>query len=191
MTGIPNGRPIGWDEVEQLFVDFRFTAFRLETLQTYGSEYESEHFQNFISEEQQGIPASVGVTDWDAEVEAGIAAGRRYERVHVVTEPLTDYVRFECAWGYRRSIASGEDVRILPVTEGDWPDGLPHLDFWLFDSRQLLWMNFAEDSSLVSTELVDDPEWIVAANTWRDHAMQRSIPFVEYETRFDTYMHPR
>src|SRR5690625_2069745 len=102
MIGQPKGHPIDWDAVEQLFVDFRYTAFRLETLQTYETEYESEHFRNFMAEERQGLPVSVGVTPWDFEVEAGIAAGRRYERVHVVTEPLSDYVRFECAWGYRR-----------------------------------------------------------------------------------------
>ncbi|WP_052745930.1 DUF6879 family protein [Allosalinactinospora lopnorensis] len=185
MSGDPNGRPIGWDEVEQLFSGFRFTAFRLETLQTYDAQHESEPFRQFLALGEAEITEEL--TGWGAELQAGIAAGRRYDRVHVVTEPLTDYVRFECAWGYPHNVTAGENIRILPVRDGDWPDGLPHLDFWLFDSHRLLWMNYAEDSSLVSTELVDDPEWVVAANVWRDHAMQRSIPFAEYENRFDSF----
>ncbi len=189
MTENPKGHPISWGEVEQLFTHFRYTAFRLETLQTYDASYETEPFRQFLSNEKDEIPEKL--TNWAADVQAGIAAGRRYERVHVVTEPLSDYIRFACAWGYRRNVTAGEKIRILPVREGEWPEGLPHLDYWLFDSHRLLWMNYAADSSLRSTELVDDPEWVVAANAWRDHAMQRSIPFAEYETRFDTYMRPR
>lgn len=189
MTEKPNGHPITWDDVEQLFIDFRYTAFRLETLQTYASDTETELFREFLDRGEARVTEDL--VSWGAELRSGIAAGRRYERVHVVTEPLTDYVRFECAWGYPHNVTAGENIRILPVNEGEWPDGLPHLDYWLFDSHQLLWMNFAEDSSLMSTELVDDPEWVVAANVWRDRAMQRSIPFSEYETKFDTYMRPR
>lgn len=188
MTENPQGRPVDWDEVEHLFSGFRFTAFRLETLQTYDAEYESEAFRKFLTVDESEMPRKQ--TGWAAEVKAGIAAGRRYDRVHVITEPLSDYIRFQCAWGYRHNLTAGENIRILAVHEDNWPDGLPHLDYWLFDSHQLVLMNYADDGSF-STELVEDPEWVVAANRWRDHAIQRSIPFPEYETRFDTYMRPR
>ncbi|GAB3494744.1 DUF6879 family protein [Nocardiopsis coralliicola] len=188
MTESPKGRPADWNEVEQLFRGFRYTAFRLETLQTYAAAYETAAFRAFLALDEGAMPKKQ--TGWEAEVRAGIAAGRRYDRVHVVTEPLSDYIRFACAWGYRRNVTAGENIGILAVPEGDWPHGLPQLDYWLFDSHRLVVMRYADDGAL-STELVEDPEWVVAANMWRDHAIQRSIPFGEYETRFDTYMRPR
>ena len=42
------------------------------------------------------------------------------QRVHVVSEPLTDYLRFEIT-GYRLNVEAGEDVRILPRRQqGAW-----------------------------------------------------------------------
>ncbi|MDA0566014.1 hypothetical protein LG943_17080 [Streptomonospora sp. S1-112] len=130
-------------------------------------------------------------TDWGARVRAATAEGRRFDRVHVVAEPLTDYIRFECAWGYRRNSAAGERIRILPVKQGEWPEAIPAFDYWLFDSHKLLLMNYADDGSLVSTEIVDDPAEIVRANVWRDRALHLSIPFTEYAAQFDDYMRPR
>ncbi|MFJ5119242.1 MULTISPECIES: DUF6879 family protein [unclassified Kitasatospora] len=40
------------------------------------------------------------------------STGRRVGRVHVLTRPLTDHLRFEFAH-YRHNIAAGEDIRIL------------------------------------------------------------------------------
>ncbi|WP_372451067.1 DUF6879 family protein [Streptomonospora nanhaiensis] len=174
-----------------MFDGFRYTVFRLETLQHYAAEYEGEAFQRFVASERDGAPPPLSDTDWGAKVRAATARGRRFNRVHVVTEPLSDYVRFECSWGYRRNSAAGEDIRILPVKQGDWPEGIPALDYWLFDSHKLLLMNYADDGSLISTELVDDPDTIVRANVWRDRAMHLSIPFIDYAAQFDDYMRPR
>ena len=64
------------------------------------------------------------------------------QRVHVVVEPLTAYLRYELAWSYTPE--AGEDIRIIPVQTGQWPAGLPGLggDFWLFDSARLLRMHY-------------------------------------------------
>src|SRR5690606_23077601 len=59
------------------------------------------------------------ITRWVERVRRGVRAGKRFHRVHMmVTEPLSDYVRFECAWAYRHTVAAGEDVRIIAVPEG-------------------------------------------------------------------------
>ena len=43
------------------------------------------------------------------------------QRVHVVTEPLSDYIRFELT-GYAPNVEAGEDVRVISVREGEpWP----------------------------------------------------------------------
>jgi len=186
-AGTERSRPVDEAEFDQLFTGFRYTAFRLETLQRYDVDYEKEPFRRFLAGEPWFFPDQ---EEWAEELRDGIRRGRTYRRVHVVTEPLTDYVRFECAWAYRPNVAAGEDVRILPVAEGDWPEGLPRFDYWLFDSSRLLRMNYAPDGSMLTPELVEDPEQIVLANLWRDRALHLSVPFREYAARFDSAMRP-
>ena len=102
------------------------------------------------------------ITRWVERVRRGVRAGKRFHRVHMmVTEPLSDYVRFECAWAYRHTVAAGEDVRIIAVPEGQEPAGLPRFDYWLFDSSTLVRMNYADDGTFLSAELVADPEQTV------------------------------
>ncbi|TDQ49270.1 DUF6879 family protein [Actinorugispora endophytica] len=189
MTPQRGSHPVDEEEFEQLFARFRYTAFRLETLQHYSVDYEDAPFRRFLA---GGQPEhSAVLSDWGEEIRAGIGEGRTYRRVHVVTEPLSDYVRFECSWGYPRNVAAGEDIRILAVPEGEWPEGIPRLDYWLFDSHRLLRMNYGPDGSMLTPELVEDPEQVVAANLWRDRALHLSVPFTEYQARFDAAMRPR
>lgn len=37
-------------------------------------------------------------------------------------------------------------------------------------------------------ELVDDPDEIVQANLWRDRTLKASVPFAEFEKKFDKFM---
>jgi hypothetical protein len=106
-------------------------------------------------------------------------------RVHIVEEPLSDYVRFECAWAYEHTTLAGEEVRIIPVAEGTWPD-LPRDDYWLFDSSLLVSMRYDDDGVYEAAELVDDPARIVEANHWRDQAIYQSIPYRTFANRYDS-----
>ncbi|WP_245929070.1 DUF6879 family protein [Murinocardiopsis flavida] len=171
------------------FHDFNHTAFRLETLQEYAAPDERRPFERFMSEGH--LEFAPDLIEWGDEIREKASRGLLHSRVHVVTEPLSDYLRFECAAGYRHNVTAGEDIRILPVKEGDWPEGIPHLDYWLFDSHRLVRMDYNPDGSLHAPVLVDDPNEIVAANVWRDRAKHLSIPYTEYESRFDAYMRPR
>jgi hypothetical protein len=48
-------------------------------------------------------------------------AGKRMYRVHVLSRPLTDYLRFELGWGFRRNMAAGEEFFILDTTDRENP----------------------------------------------------------------------
>jgi hypothetical protein len=41
-------------------------------------------------------------------------SGRVMERVHAVSEPVTDYIRFSLLHGYPANLEAGEDVRVKP-----------------------------------------------------------------------------
>lgn len=182
--GKTKSRTVGEDEFDRFFEECRYTAFRLETLQAYDVGYEKEAFHRFLNGEDPTTSASH--EEWTRIV----GSGRRFRRVHVVVEPLTDYLRFECARAYRSNVKAGEDVNILPVGEGSWPEGIPRFDYWLFDSHQLVRMNYAPDGTMLTPELVTDPEQIIQANVVRDQALHLATPFTEYEKHFDANMRP-
>jgi len=50
-----------------------------------------------------------------------VRAGKVFQRVHVVREPLTDYLRYEFGWSYPPYVEAGEDIRILVAQAGSWP----------------------------------------------------------------------
>ncbi|TKK84580.1 hypothetical protein FDA94_28540 [Herbidospora galbida] len=170
-------------EFNRFFTDFRFTAYRLESLQRYDVSYEKAEFDLFLGGQQRGeFP---GIARWIEEtVRPARAAGKLLHRVHVVEEPLSDYVRFECAWAYTHTVRAGEDVRLLPVSPGEWPTGLPHHDYWLFDSATLVMMHYGDGGTFEAAEVVDDAERIVQANFWRDMAVGRSIPFPAFAEKY-------
>lgn len=185
MTPSQSGsRPVGEDEFDRFFEECRYTAFRLETLQVYDVGYEEEAFRRFLSDGE--VATSTSHREW-ARI---VGSGRRFQRVHIVIEPLTDYLRFECVWAYRPSVEAGEDVHVLPVSEGAWPEGVPRFDYWLFDSERLVRMDYAPDGTMLTPELVTGPDEIVRANAVRDRALHLSTPFSEYEKRFDADMRP-
>jgi len=96
----------------------------------------------------------------------------------VVTEPLSDYLRFEIT-GYRLNVEVGEDVRILPRRATGGLE-LPDHDFWLFDSRQVARMHYDGDVAFLGAELVDDAGAAARYCAWRDVALGAAIPYDRY-----------
>jgi hypothetical protein len=170
------------DEFSDRFTTFRYTAYRLETLQSYDVPQEEESLAAFLA----GDPVSFGPPKdgWTATVAEAVAAGKLMRRVHIVEEPLSDYLRYEML-SYRPNVEAGEDVRILPVAPGRWPD-LPRRDYWLFDSADLWLMNYGRDGHFTGAGPVRDAAEIVMHNYWRDAALHAAVPYAEYVRQIGT-----
>ena len=72
-------------------------------------------------------------------------------------------------------------MRILSAEA--WPEDAPHQDYWLFDSRDLWVMHYADDGTFLYAELENDIDsgWMVAdAGYWRDAALHYATPFPDY-----------
>jgi hypothetical protein len=172
---IPPGAP----EFAAKFRQFRYSVFRLETLQAYGNSGEDADFQAFIAGAPR--PRNPGHEQWQEMLRANAREGRTQQRVHVVTEPLSQYAQLELTWGYGPNTAAGEDIRIIPVREGEaWPLDVPHCDFWLFDNSELYDQHYDHTGAWLGTEVVTDPARIVAACRWRDAALHQSVPWTDY-----------
>jgi hypothetical protein len=170
------GRPVSFGaDFAGLFDWFNARAFRLETLDQYAEGYEQEAVERFLA----GEPLDPGfIAPWLERVAATTAAGRRMQRVHVVTEPLSDYLRYELD-GYRFTVAAGEDVRILPRPQAR-ALGLPHQDFWLFDDGPAARLHYDRQGTFLGAELVEEPAVVADYCRWRDAALEAATPYARY-----------
>jgi hypothetical protein len=164
------------DAWRTFFDSFQRDAFRLETLPTYTVAKELAGYSAFRTTGELHIPDD---DPWLVRVRHFRSTGRWIGRVHVVTRPLTEYLRYEFAV-YRHNVKAGEDVRILDLT-GQPNPGLPSQDFWLFDDSAVVRMDYQPDGTQIGRELLEgvDPEPYVA---WKRLALERAIAFEEYVT---------
>jgi hypothetical protein len=164
-------------EFAQLFTDVRRSWFRLETLQRYDAAYERDDLAAF----SRGEPITTTPGPWQAMIREHVAAGRTLARVHIIEEPLTDYIRYELR-AYELNVDAGEDVRVIPVRDGDWPHGVPRHDYWLFDEDRLWAMEYTPAGAFAAARLESDPLVIDEHRRWRDQALALSMPLAEYRT---------
>jgi hypothetical protein len=162
-----------------LFTGVLHTAYRLEQLQVYDVGYENESYRRFLAGEPASDPAQ---DEWTGMIRDAVRTGRVFQRVHVVAEPLTDYLRYEMSIWYPQNVEAGEDIRILSAEQ--WLQPLrPPADYWLFDSRDLWVMQYDENGQFLCCEKNDDPADIVTHCYWSDAALHGAAPFREYMDR--------
>ncbi|MFE6865191.1 DUF6879 family protein [Kitasatospora sp. NPDC057692] len=162
------------DAWEQCFDSMRSEAWRLETLPVYTMPQEAEKLARFLAGEHAPDDYESG---WMAELRQWSAEGKTVGRVHLVTRPLSDYLRFEFEYYYRHHILAGEGIRILDVTDRENP--LENVqDFWMFDRSKVVLMNYREDGTQISRELFGgDPAPYIE---FQRIAVSESVPFLEY-----------
>ncbi|MDV6012799.1 DUF6879 family protein [Haloechinothrix sp. LS1_15] len=108
---------------------------------------------------------------WRETVRGLVASGRYIGRVRAVRHPLTDYQRYQLAWGIPGNVEAGEDIRILDVTKDSL--GLPDYDFWLLEEQEVIRLNFDGNGRVLSRGPVEDPD-LSQYLKWRDAALQHA-----------------
>ncbi|MDH6130740.1 hypothetical protein P3T37_000107 [Kitasatospora sp. MAA4] len=169
---------IPFREIAHLFTEFEHTAWRLETRRGYASDRDSPKWQRW---RQGGDIVDDPANPWRANVQMQVAAGKRFERVRLVDEPLTDGQQFLLASGIG-NVQAGEDIRNLRRADAERL-GLPAFDFWLFDSRLLAQFHFDEDDRTLGVELITESAQVLAACQARDAAWHHAVPTVEFAAR--------
>jgi hypothetical protein len=162
----------------ELFTSFERTARRLETRDRYDIPGERESFQRFLAGEPDDPDELILRDRWLSNLRTATAAGKRFERVRVVPEPLTDYLRFEVR-GTRYNVDFGEDVRYVHRNQAN-ALGLPAHDFWVFDSSRLVLMYFTADNRHLGSELITEPEMVQRHERWLDLAFEHATPHRQY-----------
>ncbi|MFC8505651.1 DUF6879 family protein [Streptomyces sp. NPDC057411] len=177
------GEMVPFSEISDLFREFKHTAWRLETRRGYASDRNSPKWARWKA--GHDITAEP-FNAWRVNVQKQVAAGKRFERVRLVDEPLTEGQEFLLATG-PGNVAAGEDIRNLSRAEAERLR-LPDYDFWLFDSRILARFVFGEDDTTLGVILSEDPAEVAAACQTRDAAWHHAVPTAEYAKRVRSSM---
>lgn len=107
-----------------------------------------------------------------------VARGVQIRRARIVSEPITDYVRFEYDVTFS-NVAAGEQVRWLPRRRTS-DLALPGNDFWVFDDRLVRFGHFAGDGEFLSDELTEDPSTVRLCASAFEAVWKRAIPHDDY-----------
>jgi Family of unknown function (DUF6879) len=156
-------------ELGVLLQNFRLSAFRLETLARYTVPQEEEWFAEW---RQTGkLPELTPDNDpWLRLVRDHCTAGKKMQRVRVVSSPLTDYERFELSL-FPPSVAAGEEIRVIQRTTV-----VRTADFWLFDESTAVMLRYDNTGCFQGIE----DGTASTCRQQRDRVLSRSIPLEEY-----------
>ncbi len=169
------------EECGALFERFERSAFRIEARDRYDVENERDEFAAFL-EGKPLPPRSPERDPWLSLVAAHKAAGRLIERVRIVSQPLTDYTRYEFA-AYRDNIAAGEKVRVVAraaLTDADqrWASE----DFWIFDDGPVVVLSYDDDGRFIGVQQADDTTPYLEA---KQRALNIAIDFEHFVAELD------
>ncbi|MFJ4771374.1 DUF6879 family protein [Streptomyces uncialis] len=163
------------DAWRQEFDSYERDAWRFEAQPTYTMPNEAANVARFL----RGDPMPPNHNErWHERVRGFVASGRTVGRVRVVRKTLTDYQRYQFAWGIPGNIAAGEDIRVLDITQDDYGLPLGGTDWWLFDEVRLVHLNYRVDGTQINRELLTGD--ITPYLEWRRTALAHAVPFAEY-----------
>ncbi len=117
--------------------------------------------------------------DWYDLVRTHTARGISFRRARIVSEPVTDFVRFEYDITPGLNIAAGEQVRWLPRRKSS-ALCLPGNDFWVLDDREVRFGHFAGNGDFLEHELTSDPEIVRNCATAFEAVWERATDHANY-----------
>ncbi|WP_370414124.1 DUF6879 family protein [Streptomyces fradiae] len=163
----------------ELLKETRHSAVHLEMRDSYAVSGEADDFEEW---KRAGFantdPGSPYWALWVGLVSEAVGRGVVMRRARIVSEPVTDYIRFEHA-GTTVVIGAGEQVRWLPRRRAS-DIALPGNDFWLFDDRLVQFNVFGGDSRWMHTDFTEDPAVVKLCASAFESVWERGIPHEQY-----------
>ncbi|MEV6306097.1 DUF6879 family protein [Actinoplanes sp. NPDC051861] len=163
---------------EAFFDIFRLlnhSAFHLEVEDSYNTPDESEPFRKFLSGEPDDFEWHKPWLDLVRDV---TGAGKRIDRVRIVSTPHVDYTR----WGLTvapLNIEAGEDIRWLPRRLLNGIDVTAD-DFWLIDDERVVFTVFTPDGTWSGGVETVDRKIVNRCVQVRDALWKLAIPHADY-----------
>ncbi|MCX4846859.1 DUF6879 family protein [Streptomyces sp. NBC_00893] len=107
------------------------------------------------------------------------ARGVTMRRARIVSEPVTDYIRYEHDLTFA-NVAAGESVRWLPRRKAA-DIALPGTDLWMFDESAVLFTYFSGNGEVVDREWRTERSVVDLVSSAFDAVWDRATPHEEYK----------
>jgi hypothetical protein len=156
------------------------SAVHLEMRDWYAVADEAEAFAQWRADQRARTTEADRESrrDWLNLIRASAARGVVMRRVRIVSEPVSEYIRFEWS-GTALNVEAGEQVRWLPRRRAS-DLCLPGNDFWVFDDRMIRFHHFSGEGNIVEDELVTDSGVVKLCLSAFESVWERAIPHAEY-----------
>ena len=118
---------------------------------------------------------------WSELVAGTVARGVVVKRARIISEPVSEYIRFEYDITAGVNVAAGEEVRWLPRRRAS-DLALPGNDFWLFDDTLVIFNHFSGDGSTSDPfeESSTDPAAVALCTSAFNAVWERALPHETY-----------
>lgn len=167
---------------DELLDSAQHSAVHLEMRDAYAVDYESGAFADW----RAGVRLNPGDhaswwRPWLDLIERTVARGVVVRRARIVSEPVTEYIRYEHS-GTFTNVLAGEQVRWLPRRQAS-DLALPGNDFWLIDGHLIRWNHFTGDGASAGGEMSDDPAAAKLCAEAFEAVWERAVPHEQYTIR--------
>ncbi|MFD9887981.1 DUF6879 family protein [Amycolatopsis sp. NPDC059027] len=162
------------DEFQGLFDEDWTTAWRWECQGTYREPKEQSPARRFLA----GDRDLTWFRPWQNRVRAWRREGRRMARVRMLTDPLTDYLRYQL-FLTAAAIEAGEEILFIDESHAVTL-GAPKEDYWLFDDSKVAVLAFGEAGVKGATLITDSGE-IRPYLDWRATVTPVAFPHTNVE----------
>lgn len=173
-------KPITKAERKRLLDMFQREAVHLEMRDVYATDIERGRFQTWLKGEPLDPESEAEWwRPWREFMARNQQHGKTLRRLRIVSEPVTDYIRFE--WlDTAELVRAGEDVRWLPRREAS-ALLLPGNDYWMFDRETVAFTHFSGDGHVLGHEMTTDPDIVRMCSDAFDAAWQVATPHDEFK----------
>ncbi|NWF30554.1 hypothetical protein HW130_30595 [Streptomyces sp. PKU-EA00015] len=164
----------------ELLAGCQRSALHLEMRDVYGVADEDEDFAAWKAGHRYDLNDRASWWNGFHDVVAeAVGRGVAVRRARIVSEPVTDYIRYEYACT-PQNIAAGEEVRWLPRRLAS-DLMLPGNDLWIFDDRLIRFGLFSGDGAFVAHELEEAPDVVKQCVGAFEAVWDRAIPHEEFQ----------
>ena len=115
--------------------------------------------------------------DWHDFIKKKVKEGVKFVWVRLVEFPLNEYTKSEL-YTYKKRVTFGIDIRIITKEKRD-ELGVEVKDFYLFDDKKILSMNYGKSNEYINSEFKN--EELEKYKNCMALLVQNSIPVEEFE----------
>ncbi len=136
-------------EFMDAFRNAKKETFRLELLDKYVVDSEKKSFDAYKRGQLKDSDLEEDTKEWSGKLEKLHSKGIKTRRVHVVSLPLSEYLRYEILCYYK----TGEEVNMFPrQTYLAMKKDFEPKEFWLIDDKILFLVNYDREGSWINFE---------------------------------------